>query len=218
MTSRRFLSLAAACVIGTMALAVPTLPVQAAPTSANTIVAVASVAPQTDAVSGSPAPASSHNVLAPTRRFRYHGGRGSSDPVFGTISVIIFIGLCVWNVYNRRRRSRIAQGRLQQNPPAYGGPAGPQYGAVAPTYTPTTAGFLPERKRCPTSRTAVAHRRCQTPATGMGELPASRDIIRPSRADRATASTRPPIARLHPSPGPPTTDGNTMRTCRTTPA
>ena len=36
MTSRRFLSLAAACVIGTMALAVPTLPVQAAPTSANT--------------------------------------------------------------------------------------------------------------------------------------------------------------------------------------
>ena len=134
MTSRRFLSLAAACVIGTMALAVPTLPVQAAPTSANTIVAVASVAPQTDAVSGSPAPASSHNVLAPTRRFRYHGGRGSSDPVFGTISVIIFIGLCVWNVYNRRRRSRIAQGRLQQNPPAYGGPAGPQYGAVAPTY------------------------------------------------------------------------------------
>ena len=74
MTSRRFLSLAAACVIGTMALAVPTLPVQAAPTSANTIVAVASVAPQTDAVSGSPAPASSHNVLAPTRRFRYHGG------------------------------------------------------------------------------------------------------------------------------------------------
>ena len=134
MTSRRFLSLAAACVIGTMALAVPTLPVQAAPTPANTIVAVASVAPQTDAVSGSPAPASSHNVLAPTRRFRYHGGRGSSDPVFGTISVIIFIGLCVWNVYNRRRRSRIAQGRLQQNPPAYGGPAGPQYGAVAPTY------------------------------------------------------------------------------------
>jgi len=134
MTSRRFLSLAAACVIGTMALAVPTLPVQAAPTSANTIVAVASVAPQTDAVSGSPAPASSHNVLAPTRRFRYHGGRGSSDPVFGTISVIIFIGLCVWNVYNRRRRSRIAQGRLQQNPPAYGGPAGPQYGAVTPTY------------------------------------------------------------------------------------
>ena len=133
MTSRRFLSLAAACVIGTMALAVPTLPVQAAPTSANTIVAVASVAPQTDAVSGSPAPASSHNVLAPTRRFRYHGGRGSSDPVFGTISVIIFIGLCVWNVYNRRRRSRIAQGRLQQNPPAYGGPAGPQYGAVTPT-------------------------------------------------------------------------------------
>lgn len=95
MTSRRFLSLAAACVIGTMALAVPTPPVQAAPTSANTIVAVASVAPQTDAVSGSPAPASSHNVLAPTRRFRYHGGRGSSDPVFGTISVIIFIGLCV---------------------------------------------------------------------------------------------------------------------------
>ena len=134
MTSRRFLSLAAACVIGTMALAVPTLPVQAAPTSANTIVAVASVAPQTDAVSGSPAPASSHNVLAPTRRFRYHGGRGSSDPVFGTISVIIFIGLCVWNVYNRRRRSRIAQGRLQQNPPAYGGPAGPQYGAVTPAY------------------------------------------------------------------------------------
>ena len=53
MTSRRFLSLAAACVIGTMALAVPTPPVQAAPTSANTIVAVASVAPQTDAVSGS---------------------------------------------------------------------------------------------------------------------------------------------------------------------
>ena len=50
MTSRRFLSLAAACVIGTMALAVPTLPVQAAPTSASTIVAVASVAPQTDAV------------------------------------------------------------------------------------------------------------------------------------------------------------------------
>ncbi len=134
MTSRRFLSLAAACVIGTMALAVPTPPVQAAPTSANTIVAVASVAPQTDAVSGSPAPASSHNVLAPTRRFRYHGGRGSSDPVFGTISVIIFIGLCVWNVYNRRRRSRIAQGRLQQNPPAYGGPAGPQYGVVAPAY------------------------------------------------------------------------------------
>lgn len=134
MTSRRFLSLAAACVIGTMALAVPTLPVQAAPTSASTIVAVASVAPQTDAVSVSPAPASSHNVLAPTRRFRYHGGRGSSDPVFGTISVIIFIGLCVWNVYNRRRRSRIAQGRLQQNPPAYGGPAGPQYGAVTPTY------------------------------------------------------------------------------------
>lgn len=134
MTSRRFLSLAAACVIGTMALAVPTLPVQAAPTSANTIVAVASVAPQTDAVSVSPAPASSHNVLAPTRRFRYHGGRGSSDPVFGTISVIIFIGLCVWNVYNRRRRSRIAQGRLQQNPPAYGGPAGPQYGAVTPAY------------------------------------------------------------------------------------
>lgn len=132
MTSRRFLSLAAACVIGTMALAVPTLPVQAAPTSASTIVAVASVAPQTDAVSVSPAPASSHNVLAPTRRFRYHGGRGSSDPVFGTISVIIFIGLCVWNVYNRRRRSRIAQGRLQQNPPAYGGPAGPQYGAVTP--------------------------------------------------------------------------------------
>ena len=132
--SRRFVSLAAACVIGTMALAVPTLPVQAAPTSANTIVAVASVAPQTDAVSGSPAPASSHNVLAPTRRFRYHGGRGSSDPVFGTISVIIFIGLCVWNVYNRRRRSRIAQGRLQQSPPAYGGPAGPQYGAVTPTY------------------------------------------------------------------------------------
>ena len=134
MTSRRFLSLAAACAIGTMALAVPTLPVQAAPTSANTIVAVASVAPQTDTVSGSPAPASSHNVLAPTRRFRYHGGRGSSDPVFGTISVIIFIGLCVWNVYNRRRRSRIAQGRLQQSPPAYGGPAGPQYGAVTPTY------------------------------------------------------------------------------------
>jgi len=134
MTSRRFLSLAAACVIGTMALAVPTLPVQAAPTSASTIVAVASVAPQTDAVSVSPAPASSHNVLAPTRRFRYHGGRGSSDPVFGTISVIIFIGLCVWNVYNRRRRSRIAQGRLQQNPPAYEGPAGPQYGAVTPTY------------------------------------------------------------------------------------
>ena len=134
MTSRRFVSLAAACAIGTMALAVPTLPVQAAPTSANTIVAVASVAPQTDAVSGSPAPASSHNVLAPTRRFRYHGGRGSSDPVFGTISVIIFIGLCVWNVYNRRRRSRIAQGRLQQNPPAYGGPVGPQYGVVAPAY------------------------------------------------------------------------------------
>lgn len=135
MTSRRFLSLAAACVIGTMALAVPTLPVQAAPTSASTIVAVASVAPQTDTVSVSPAPASSHNVLAPTRRFRYHGGRGSSDPVFGTISVIIFIGLCVWNVYNRRRRSRIAQGRLQQNPPpAYGGPAGPQYGAVTPAY------------------------------------------------------------------------------------
>ena len=142
MTSRRFLSLAAACVIGTMALAVPTLPVQAAPTSASTIVAVASVAPQTDAVSVSPAPASSHNVLAPTRRFRYHGGRGSSDPVFGTISVIIFIGLCVWNVYNRRRRSRIAQGRLQQNPPpAYGGPAGPQYGAVAPTYN----GGVPSR-------------------------------------------------------------------------
>ena len=146
MTSRRFLSLAAACVIGTMALAVPTLPVQAAPTSANTIVAVASVAPQTDAVSGSPAPASSHNVLAPTRRFRYHGGRGSSDPVFGTISVIIFIGLCVWNVYNRRRRSRIAQGRLQQSPPAYGGPAGPQYGAVAPTYNggvPSGAQAMP---------------------------------------------------------------------------
>ena len=146
MTSRRFLSLAAACVIGTMALAVPTLPVQAAPTSASTIVAVASVAPQTDAVSVSPAPASSHNVLAPTRRFRYHGGRGSSDPVFGTISVIIFIGLCVWNVYNRRRRSRIAQGRLQQNPPAYGGPAGPQYGAVTPTYNggvPSGAQAMP---------------------------------------------------------------------------
>lgn len=134
MTSRRFLSLAAACVIGTMALAVPTLPVQAAPTSASTIVAVASVVPQTDAVSVSPAPASSHNVLAPTRRFRYHGGRGSNDPVFGTISVIIFIGLCVWNVYNRRKRTRIAQERLRQNPPTYGGPAGPQYGAVAPTY------------------------------------------------------------------------------------
>ncbi|WP_291451635.1 hypothetical protein [Actinomyces sp. ICM47] len=134
MTSRRFVSLAAACAIGTMALAVPTLPVQAAPTSASTIVAVASVAPQTDAVSASAAPASSHNVLAPTRRFRYHGGRGSSDPVFGTISVIIFIGVCVWNVYNRRRRSRITQGRLQQNPPAYGGPVGPQYGVVAPAY------------------------------------------------------------------------------------
>ena len=132
--SRRFVSLAAACAIGTMALAVPTLPVQAAPTSASTIVAVASVAPQTDAVSASAAPASSHNVLAPTRRFRYHGGRGSSDPVFGTISVIIFIGVCVWNVYNRRRRSRITQGRLQQNPPAYGGPVGPQYGVVAPAY------------------------------------------------------------------------------------
>ena len=141
MTSRRFLSLAAACVIGTMALAVPTLPVQAAPTSAKTIVAVASVAPHTDAVSGSPAPASSHNVLAPTRRFRYHGGRGSSDPVFGTISVIIFIGVCVWNVYNRRKRTRIAQERLRQNPPAYGGPAGPQYGAVAPTYN----GGVPSR-------------------------------------------------------------------------
>ena len=213
MTSRRFLSLAAACAIGTMALAVPTLPVQAAPTSASTIVAVASVAPQTDAVSVNPAPASSHNVLAPTRRFRYHGGRGSSDPVFGTISVIIFIGVCVWNVYNRRKRTRIAQERLRQNPPAYGGPAGPQYGAVAP---PTTAGFLPDHKRCPTSRTAVAHRRCQTPATGMGALPASRATIRPSRADRATASTRPPIARLRPSPGPPTTDANTMRACRTT--
>lgn len=134
MTSRRFVSLAAACAIGTMALAVPTLPVQAAPTSASTIVAVASVAPQTDAVSASAAPASSHNVLAPTRRFRYHGGRGSSDPVFGTISVLIFIGVCAWNVYNRRRRSRIAQGRLQQNPPAYGGPVGPQYGVVAPAY------------------------------------------------------------------------------------
>ena len=134
MTSRRFVSLAAACAIGTMALAVPTLPVQAAPTSASTIVAVASVAPQTDAVSASTAPASSHNVLAPTRRFRYHGGRGSSDPVFGTISVLIFIGVCVWNVYNRRRRSRITQGRLQQNPPAYGGPVGPQYGVVAPAY------------------------------------------------------------------------------------
>ena len=82
----------------------------------------------------------------PSRRFRYHGGRGSSDPVFGTISVIIFIGLCVWNVYNRRRRSRIAQGRLQQNPPAYGGPAGPQYGAVAPTYNggvPSGAQAMP---------------------------------------------------------------------------
>lgn len=146
MTSRRFVSLAAACAIGTMALAVPTLPVQAAPTSASTIVTVASVAPQTDAVSASAAPASSHNVLAPTRRFRYHGGRGSSDPVFGTISVIIFIGVCVWNVYNRRRRSRIAQGRLQQNPPAYGGPAGPQYGAVAPTYNggvPSGAQAMP---------------------------------------------------------------------------
>ena len=141
MTSRRFLSLAAACAIGTMALAVPTLPVQAAPTSASTIVAVASVAPQTDAVSVNPAPASSHNVLAPTRRFRYHGGRGSSDPVFGTISVIIFIGVCVWNVYNRRKRTRIAQERLRQNPPAYGGPAGPQYGAVAPTYN----GGVPSR-------------------------------------------------------------------------
>lgn len=141
MTSRRFLSLAAACAIGTMALAVPTLPVQAAPTSASTIVAIASVAPQTDAVSVNPAPASSHNVLAPTRRFRYHGGRGSSDPVFGTISVIIFIGVCVWNVYNRRKRTRIAQERLRQNPSAYGGPAGPQYGAVAPTYN----GGVPSR-------------------------------------------------------------------------
>ena len=62
MTSRRFVSLAAACAIGTMALAVPTLPVQAAPTSASTIVAVASVAPQTDAVSASAAPASSHKT------------------------------------------------------------------------------------------------------------------------------------------------------------
>ena len=141
MTSRRFLSLAAACAIGTMALAVLTLPVQAAPTSASTIVAIASVAPQTDAVSVNPAPASSHNVLAPTRRFRYHGGRGSSDPVFGTISVIIFIGVCVWNVYNRRKRTRIAQERLRQNPPAYGGPAGPQYGAVTPTYN----GGVPSR-------------------------------------------------------------------------
>ncbi len=54
--SCRFLSLGAACVIGTMAFAVPTLPVQAAPTTANTIVAVASVAPQTDRRLGEPSP------------------------------------------------------------------------------------------------------------------------------------------------------------------
>ena len=135
MTSRRLLSIAAACAMGAMALALPAMPVQAAPHAASPIVAVATAQAQTDAVSVSAAPASSQNVLAPSRRFHYHGGRGSSDPVFGTISVIIFIGLCVWNVYNRRRRSRIAQGRLQQNPPpAYGGPAGPQYGAVTPAY------------------------------------------------------------------------------------
>ena len=179
MTSRRFLSLAAACVIGTMALAVPTLPVQAAPTSASTIVAVASVAPQTDAVSVSPAPASSHNVLAPTGVAGLH--RGDCNRTLPPTEVPLGLSMA-------------------RSPP------------------PTTAGFLPERKRCPTSRTAVAHRRCQTPATGMGALPASRDTVRPSRADRATASTRPPIARLRPSPGPPETDGNTMRACRTTPA
>ena len=75
MTSRRFLSLAAACVIGTMALAVPTPPVQAAPTSANHHRAVASVAPQTDAVSGSqpglvPQRSRAHEALPLPRRKR----------------------------------------------------------------------------------------------------------------------------------------------------
>ena len=133
MTSRRLFSLTAACAIAAMALAVPAMPAQAEPHLASPIVAVASSEAQTDAVSVSAAPASSQNVLAPSRRFHYHGG-GSSSPVFGAISVVIFIGVCVALAHDRRRRERIAREQLRQNPVANTGSVGPQYGVSAPSY------------------------------------------------------------------------------------
>lgn len=133
MTSRRLLSIAAACAMGAMALALPAMPVQAAPHAASPIVAVATAQAQTDAVSVSAAPASSQKVLAPSRRFHYHGG-GSSSPVLGAISVVIFIGVCVALAHDRRRRERIAREQLRQNPIANTGSVGPQYGVSAPSY------------------------------------------------------------------------------------
>ena len=138
MTSRRLFSFAAACAIAAMALAVPAMPAQAEPHLASPIVAVASSEAQTDAVSVSAAPASSQNVLAPSRRFHYHGG-GSSSPVFGAISVVIFIGVCVALFYDRRRRERIAREQLRQNSFANTGSVGPQYGVSAPSYNAVAA-------------------------------------------------------------------------------